>query len=113
MSLAKLLAALTSAVFLLGALPCLASQIGRWSTVARVTGEGSVNALIEGEGGDVWLVGGASRSLMYRVRGGTVESEPVPDVGVLRDIAWKSPNRGWAIGERGILEFDGVLDTLT
>ena len=109
MSLAKLLAALTSAVFLLGALPCLASQIGRWSTVARVTGEGSVNALIEGEGGDVWLVGGASRSLMYRVRGGTVESEPVPDVGVLRDIAWKSPNRGWAIGERGILEFDGVF----
>ncbi|MBT4511972.1 MAG: choice-of-anchor D domain-containing protein, partial [Chloroflexi bacterium] len=60
---------------------------------------------------EFWVVGVENNvSTMYRVKDGQWSAEdPVPDIGIISDIVMSDKNRGWAIGTKGILEYDGIF----
>jgi hypothetical protein len=64
---------------------------------------------------DVWAVGSRyegesfrDRSLILHLDGETWSRVPVPDVGMLTDVAVASPDAAWAISGKQILRWDGL-----
>jgi hypothetical protein len=60
---------------------------------------------------DVWVVGGNPTSTTRHYDGTTWSVVAVPDVGNLRDIAVRSSTEAWAVGDNGIVRWDGTTWT--